>query len=109
MTIENKSGFVPVELKVLLLMDEVKEKTAGGIYLPQTARDREQQFMVNGICIAFGGNAFGDWGDPIPKIGDRLSIAAHAGRLHKGTDGRQYRVVLDSDIVGIIMAEENDG
>lgn len=101
----NQSGIQPVEYKVLVLPDQVKEKTAGGIYLPEKPREMEELAQVKAVFIAKGANAFEDWKDPGPRVGDRVYVAKYAGIRVLGADGRQYVICNDKDVAGIITKE----
>ena len=105
-TSKNRSGLQPVEYKVVVLQDEVEEKTKGGIYIPQDTRDKEQMAEVNGTLIAAGGLAFcdglnGPWPGEKPKPGDRVLVSKYAGFVFEGKDGKQYQCCQDKDILGI--------
>lgn len=97
----------PVEYKVLVLPDVVEEKTAGGIILAQTVKEREQMRAVRGEIIAVGGNCFEDWNPPIPIVGDRIIFAVNSGTVYKA-DGKEYRIIHDKEIVMILPEEKED-
>lgn len=93
----------PVEYKVLVLLDKVEQKTAGGIYKPDMTQDRELLNSMAGVIVAVGGMAFEDWRGTIPEVGDRIMFAKNAGYVWKeGED--DYRVILDKEIVMIVPA-----
>lgn len=96
-------GIFPAGHRVLVLPEEVKEKTDGGIYLPQQAKDREQAAMIVGTLIAVGPQAWDGFGDgkPWADVGDVVIFAKYGGAVVKGTDGKDYRILNDEDIVGI--------
>lgn len=97
----NESGFVPVEFKVLVLPDVPKEQI-GSIFVPETVRDKEKHRAVGAILVAVGGNAFEDWDEPIPEVGNKIYIAVGAGLFYEGKDGKTYRIINDKDVAGII-------
>lgn len=102
-------GIIPVEYKVVVLPDEPKDVTSGGIVVPDVVKDKLKWRTSKATLVAVGGNAFQDWQPPIPKPGDRVYVAIAAGIVHVGPDGREYRIVNDKDIAGIIEWEdEND-
>jgi len=101
----NTSGISPVEYKILIAPDEVERKTESGIILTEKVTDREKMAQVNGRLIAVGGNAFEDWQEPIPKVGDTISYAKYAGLVVKGNDDVEYRLANDKDITAIIKGE----
>ena len=97
----NDSGYKPLEYKVIVLPDEVEEKTAGGIYLPEVAKEREQNAAIEGLLVDVSPSAFSfDEQAPKPSVGQKVMFAKFAGMTFKGTDGKQYRLLNDKDIVG---------
>lgn len=105
---ENKSGVMPVEYKVVVKLDPVEEKTASGlIFKPDAVKDKERWQTIRATLVAVGGLAFTnpDWGDPTPEPGDRVYVAVAAGIVHKGNDGEEYRICRDQDIAGILIEE----
>lgn len=102
--IENTSGIIPIEYKVLVLIDKSEEKI-GAIFIPDSVKDQKDMAEVKGTMIAHGGKAFEDFGDPRPKSGDRIMIAKYAGKLVSGADGKEYRIIQDKDVSSIILDE----
>jgi co-chaperonin GroES (HSP10) len=102
MTYPNLSGISPVEYKILVLIDEVKTVTPGGIHLPAAKVERDEMAQVKGTLIAAGGNAFSDWAGEIPKPGDRVMIAKYSGLAADGNDGRKYRIASDKDVAAVL-------
>ena len=103
----NPSGIRPVEFNVLVKPKEVEEKTAGGIIVPDIARDRQQVAAVEGEIVAVSPLAFTyeDWGNhEMPKVGDRVYYAKYAGMIVKGVDGVEYRLTKDKDVAAVIAA-----
>lgn len=103
----NESGILPVEYKILIKPEDVERKTESGIILTEKVTDREKLAQVRGVLIAVGGNAFEDWQEPIPKVGDTISYAKYAGLIVKGNDDVEYRLANDKDITAIIEGETN--
>jgi len=103
----NKSGIQPIEYKVLVLPDILSDATVGGIIRPDRVKEIEQAAAVRGWLVAAGGKAFQDFGEPMPKIGDRVQYAKYSG-VHEvpGADGKQYILCNDKDIAAIITKEE---
>lgn len=95
----NKSGIEPMEFKVLIAPKKVEEKTQGGIYLPDQARDKERFAMQEGVLVAVGALAFTEpnWLEK-PKVGDTVMFDRYAGGLIKGRDGEEYRLINDKEI-----------
>lgn len=99
----NSSGIYPFDVKVLVKPDPVEEKTAGGIIRPDTMRDKQQFAATKGRLIAVGPNAFKDWGsNAAPKLGDAVLYAQYAGKTHKGSDGAEYTIMNDEDLIACV-------
>lgn len=102
----NPSGIEPVDVKVLLRPKPVEEKTAGGIWKPETSKDKEKYATTDCEVIAIGDNAFTEWGEARkPQVGDMVVTAQYAGLNREGDDKRDYRIVNDEDIIAILKAE----
>ena len=92
----------PVDCKVLVELDPVQEKTAGGVFLAQDTQERTQAVQTLGTVIRVGGNAFEKWGPPIPQPGDRVVIGKFAGQSAKPGEVNRYRFINDEDIIAIV-------
>lgn len=98
----NTSGLQPVEYKILIEPEEIEQKSAGGIVLAIATTDKEKMAQVRGRLIAIGGNAFEDWREPVPKVGDGIWYAKYSGYVIKGDDGKEYRLANDKDCAAIV-------
>ena len=99
---KNTSQLHPVEYKILVKLDEVGEKTEGGLYIPLSLREAQQMKQVQATLVACGGNAFEDWVGTRPKVGDRVYVAKHAGYQVVGMDEQKYQLMNDKDIAAVI-------
>ncbi|WP_456442276.1 co-chaperone GroES [Psychroserpens sp.] len=101
----NKSGINPTGGHVLVLPDKVKEKTSGGIILPETIRDKEQMAATSGVVISIGPSAWKDIDDgrSWAKVGDRVSYARYAGVAMAGNDDVAYILINDNDILARLL------
>jgi chaperonin GroES len=101
----NESGIQPTGGHVLVIADEVKEKTAGGIFLPETTRENEQRAATSGTIIAIGPAAWLDLddGQPWAEVGDHVNYARYAGVEMKGMDGKFYTLINDNDILAVLQ------
>ena len=107
---ENNSGLLPVENKVLLLPDKVSD-TVGlfGLVKPDIVKAQEQMAQVRATLIAVGSNAFETWEEPIPKAGDRVYVCKYAGIDGiKGADGNIYKICDERDITAIILEDPEE-
>jgi len=105
----NTSGFVPLDVRVLVLPDPVEEKTAGGILLPDQHKEREKYATCKGTLIAVGACAWNEAkherGFTAPEVGQRVLIGKYAGIMLTGDDGKDYRLMNDEDIIGLLEAQ----
>lgn len=95
-------GFKPLHDRVLVERVEAEEKTAGGIIIPDNAKEKPQQ----GKVIATGAGAVNDNGQVSPlavKAGDTILFGKWSGTEIK-LDGKDYLIMKESDILGIMTA-----
>ena len=91
--------FRPLYDRVLVERLESEEKTAGGIIIPDTAKEKPMQ----GLVIAVGTGTKSDKGDVVPlqvKAGDKILFGKWSGTEIK-LEGKDYLVMKESDIMGI--------
>ena len=91
--------FKPLHDRVLIEVLESEEKTAGGIIIPDTAKEKPQE----GKIVAVGSGARSDDGKIMPmdvKIGDIVLFGKWSGTEVK-IDGKEYSIMKESDIMGI--------
>ena len=98
-------GIIPTGGHVLVLPDEVKEKTSGGIYLPKTTQDTEQAAATTGTIVAIGPSAWKDLddGSPWATVGDKVIYARYAGVGMQGNDSKNYVLINDNDILARLL------
>jgi chaperonin GroES len=92
--------FRPLHDRVLVESLESEEKTAGGIIIPDTAKEKPQE----GKVIAVGLGAKSEDGKITPmdvKVGDHILFGKWSGTEVK-IDGKEYSIMKESDIMGII-------
>ena len=92
--------FRPLHDRVLLRRIEQEQKTAGGIIIPDTAKEKPQE----GEVIAVGPGARDENGKLIAldvKAGDRVLFGKWSGTEVK-IDGEELLIMKESDIMGII-------
>jgi chaperonin GroES len=93
-------NFRPLHDRVLVRRVEAEEKTAGGIIIPDTAKEKPQE----GEVVAVGEGTRDDDGDRIPldvKTGDRILFGKWSGTEVK-VDGEDLIIMKESDILGIV-------
>lgn len=97
-----KTKFRPLHDRVLLRRMEQDAKTAGGIIIPDTAKEKPQE----GEVVAVGTGYINDKGEARPlavKEGDRVIFSKWAG-TEVTIDGEELVVMKESDIIGILAA-----
>jgi chaperonin GroES len=92
--------FRPLHDRVVVRRIEAEEKTAGGIIIPDTAKEKPQQ----GEVIAVGPGGRDETGKLIPidlKAGDRVLFGKWSGTEVK-IDGEEYLIMKESDVMGVL-------
>lgn len=90
----------PLGDRVLVQPVEESEVKKGGIIIPDTAKEKPQE----GKVVAIGTGKLDDNGKPIPfnvKKGDRVLMPKYGGTEVK-IDDKEYQIVREEDILGII-------
>ncbi|CAH2397886.1 Heat shock protein 60 family co-chaperone GroES [Mesorhizobium escarrei] len=101
---ENDMAFRPLHDRVLVRRIEVDEKTAGGIIIPDTAKEKPQE----GEVIAAGPGARDDSGQLQPldvKVGDRILFGKWSGTEIK-LNGEDLLIMKESDVLGVIESTD---
>jgi chaperonin GroES len=92
--------FRPLHDRVLVRRIEQQEKTAGGIIIPDTAKEKPQE----GEVIAAGAGTTTEHGKLLPldvKAGDRILFGKWSGTEVR-VDGEDLLIMKESDILGIV-------
>jgi chaperonin GroES len=92
--------FRPLHDRVVVKRIEEDTKTAGGIIIPDTAKEKPQQ----GEVIAVGPGARDEAGKIVPldvKAGDRVLFGKWSGTEVK-IDGQDLLIMKESDILGVL-------
>ena len=90
----------PLDDRILVEQCEAEEKTAGGIVLPDTAKEKPQRAKV----LAVGPGRLldsGERGAPSVKVGDQVFYGKYAGSDVE-VDGSKYVILKESDVLAII-------
>jgi chaperonin GroES len=93
--------FRPLQDRVLIRGLEQESKTAGGILIPDTAKEKPTE----GEVIAIGPGARSDDGKVHPldvKVGDRVLFGKWSGTEIK-LDGEEVVIMKESDIMGVVV------
>ncbi|CAN1596481.1 10 kDa chaperonin [Candidatus Pelagibacterales bacterium] len=97
-------NFRPLHDRVLVQPLDGEEKTAGGIIIPDTAKEKPSE----GKIIAVGPGAKTEDGKILPmevKVGDLVLFGKWSGTEVK-IDGVEYSIMKESDIMGIMSKKK---
>jgi chaperonin GroES len=92
--------FRPLHDRVVVRRIDAEEKTAGGIIIPDTAKEKPQE----GEIVAAGPGARNEKGELVPldvKAGDRVLFGKWSGTEVK-IDGEELLIIKESDILGVV-------
>ncbi len=90
----------PLNDRVLVKRLEEVQVTKGGIYIPDTAKEKP----VEGKVISVGPGKVNDQGNRVPlnlKDGDRILFGRYAGSEIK-IDGEEYLMIREDDILAVV-------
>jgi len=93
-------AFTPLQDRVLVRRIESDEKTAGGLIIPDSAKEKPAE----GEVVAVGGGARKENGDLIPmdvKAGDKVLFGKWSG-TEVSIDGEELLIMKESDILGLL-------
>ena len=92
--------FKPLRDRVFVKYTSEDEKTAGGLYIPDSAKEKPQK----GVVIEVGPGRITDDGKRQPlevKVGDTILFDKYSGSKVK-IDDEEYLIIREEDILGII-------
>ena len=95
-----KVNFKPLGERIVIKPMEQEEQTKGGIYLPDTAKEKPQE----GEVVAVGSGRVTDDGTKITmelSVGDRVIYSKYAGTEYKDGDD-EYLIMRESDVLAKI-------
>ncbi len=90
----------PLQDRIIVKRVEEEGKTAGGIFIPETAKEKPQQ----GEIIAVGKGKLTEDGKLLPmdvKVGDKVLFGKYSGSEIK-LDGIDYLIMREDDILGVL-------
>ncbi|QYK48318.1 MAG: co-chaperone GroES [Phycisphaeraceae bacterium] len=98
---KSDTGIRPLHDKILVRRDDAETKTATGIYLPESGKEKPK----TGTVQAVGDGALNtETGERIPltvKKGDRVIFTSYAGTEIK-LDGTDYLMMSEDDVLAVI-------
>jgi chaperonin GroES len=101
---ENDMTFRPLHDRILVRRIDADEKTAGGIIIPDTAKEKPQEGEV--LAVGPGGRDEKGALQPLDvKKGDRILFGKWSGTEIK-LDGEELLIMKESDVMGVIDGKE---
>jgi chaperonin GroES len=94
-------GVRPLHDRILVRRTAEEEKTAGGLFIPDTAKEKPQR----GEIVACGKGRVTEDGKVLPlevKAGDKVLFGKYSGTELK-LDGQEYLMMKEEDILGIVQ------
>ena len=95
----------PCGYQILIEVPNVNEKTAGGVYMPDSITDREKTASIVGKVISLGPDAYNDQkkfpSGPWCQAGDFVLFRSYSGTRFR-IDGVEYRLINDDSVNGTI-------
>jgi len=90
----------PMQDRIIVKRVDEETKTAGGIFIPDTAKEKPQQ----GEVVAVGKGKKTEDGKIIPmdvKVGDKVLFGKYSGTEIK-LEGQDYLIMREDDILGVV-------
>ncbi|MCB9746151.1 MAG: co-chaperone GroES [Alphaproteobacteria bacterium] len=95
-------AFRPLNDRILLKRVAAKAKSAGGLFIPESAKDKPQEAEV--VAVGPGKRlADGSRRAPAVQVGDRVLFGKYSGDEFK-LDGEEHVVLRDEDILAVLDA-----
>ena len=89
----------PLFDKVVVKEIEQKEESVGGIFLPTSAKEKQEMAVI--VAVGEGGVIDGKQIDMIVKVGDKVLYSKYAGSEFT-VDGEKVTIIRQSDILAIV-------
>lgn len=93
-------GVRPLHDRILVRRTTEEDKTPGGLFIPDTAKEKPQK----GEVVAAGKGRVLEDGKVLPleiKVGDKILFSKYAGTELK-LDGEEYLMMREEDVLGIV-------
>jgi chaperonin GroES len=90
----------PLQDRIIVKRVEEETKTAGGLFIPETAKEKPQR----GSIVAVGNGKKTEDGKVLPldvKVGDTVLFGKYAGTEIK-VDGEEYLMMREDDLLAVV-------
>ena len=94
-------GLRPLHDRILVKRTAEDEKTAGGLFIPDSAKEKPQR----GEIVAAGKGRITEEGKVLPlevKVGDKILFSKYAGTEIK-LDGSEFLMMREEDVLGVVQ------
>ncbi|MCM2354188.1 MAG: co-chaperone GroES [Pseudobdellovibrio sp.] len=94
-------GVRPLHDRILVKRTAEDEKTAGGLFIPDSAKEKPQR----GEIVAAGKGRITEEGKVLPlevKVGDKILFSKYAGTEIK-LDGAEFLMMREEDVLGVVQ------
>ncbi len=94
-------GVRPLHDRILVKRTAEDEKTAGGLFIPDSAKEKPQR----GEIVAAGKGRITEDGKTLPlevKVGDKILFSKYAGTEIK-LDGSEFLMMREEDVLGVVQ------
>jgi chaperonin GroES len=95
----------PTGYKLLIMLPEAKESTAGGVYIPDELKSRESLASIIGYVVSMGDAAYGDERKfptgPWCQTGQFVMFKSYSGTRFK-VDGVELRLINDDTVEAVV-------
>ena len=99
---ENKNNIRPLQDRIIVSRLENEDKTASGLYIPDSAKEKPQQ----GKVVAVGKGKILEDGNVRPvdvTVGDTIIFGKYSGQEIK-VDGEELLIMKEDDVYGVLEA-----
>lgn len=85
------TDFEPYTGRIVVVEDEIKDRTEGGLYIP---KNQSEVIATTGVVVATGEDV------PFCEIGNRVCFARYSGSKFTWK-GKEYRIMNEEDLLGL--------
>lgn len=106
MEADKRPKLQPTRNRVLLARLSAKDRTPGGLHVPETAQERSARCLV--VAVGPGKHEHGVFVEPTVRAGDEVIVGKYAG-AEVEEDGKLYVVVQEDEILAVLAAPIEPG
>jgi len=112
--LEENETLKALDLRVIVKLFDVPNKTSGGIFLPDTVRDANRKKQIVAEVVSTGGSVGQGWENKAEREeirpGAKVLVGRYAGQEVKpawlGLPPGEYRIINDGDIAGVFLKKK---